>query len=70
MLDDLARYARSPLLNGLTTRGFVLLHFGEETSDEPNPGPGTWQHYLAVTVLYLHLWATYQPTFMTRQHKL
>jgi SAM-dependent methyltransferase len=58
------RHALSTLLNGLIGRGFVLLNFGEETSSEPNPTPGTWQHYLAVTAPYLHLWAVYQPTFM------
>lgn len=51
------RHSLSRLLNGLIERGFVLRHFGEDSSDDPNPEPGTWQHYLLVAVPYLTLWA-------------
>jgi SAM-dependent methyltransferase len=50
------RHALSMLLNGLIARGFTLLHFAEDLDKTENPAPGTWQHYLQVTVPYLNMW--------------
>lgn len=55
------RHALSRILNGLIERGFVLRHFAEETGQETDPEPGSWQHYLAVVAPYLSLWAQLRP---------
>ena len=55
------RHSLSTLLNGLIQREFVLRHFAEETSANPNPTPGSWEHYKLVVAPYLSLWATYRP---------
>jgi 2-polyprenyl-3-methyl-5-hydroxy-6-metoxy-1,4-benzoquinol methylase len=55
------RHTLGTLLNGLARRGFVLLRFNEEVGDNANPEPGSWDHYMAVTVQYLNLWAIYHP---------
>lgn len=51
------RHTLSTLLNGLSQRNFVLLNFQEETSQEPNPEPGSWEHYKSVVAPFLNLWA-------------
>lgn len=55
------RHTLSTLLNGLIQRGFVLLHFTEETTPEPTPTLGSWEHYKLVVAPYLSLWAAYRP---------
>ena len=56
------RHTLSTLLNGLLSRGFALLHFAEETSDLPEPAPGSWEHYKLVVAPYLNLWARLELT--------
>jgi hypothetical protein len=60
------RHTLSTLLNGLITRGFVLLRLGEATEGDPAAEPGTWEHYLAVITPYLDLWAAYRPDVFDR----
>ena len=55
------RHSLGRIFNGLIGRGFVLLQFAEETSREPNPEPGSWEHYKLVVAPYLSLWAGYRP---------
>jgi SAM-dependent methyltransferase len=55
------RHRMSTVLNGLIRRGFVLLHFDEETGDDPTAEPGSWAHYMAVVAPFLNLWLRYQP---------
>jgi SAM-dependent methyltransferase len=55
------RHTLSTLLNGLISRGFVLLHFGDTPEGDPEAEPGSWAHYLAVTAQYLDLWAVLRP---------
>ena len=56
------RHALSTLLNGLIQRNFVLRSFGEDLPAVENPTPGSWEHYMLVTVQYLNLWAQLTPT--------
>jgi hypothetical protein len=60
------RHALSAILNGLAQRGLLLLHFAEDDAGESNAEPGSWEHYLHVTVPFLRLWATYRPEMMGR----
>lgn len=55
------RHTLSTLLNGLISRGFVLLRFDEAAEGNPDAEPGSWDHYLAVITPYLELWAVLQP---------
>ncbi|MFQ5795764.1 MAG: class I SAM-dependent methyltransferase [Candidatus Bipolaricaulia bacterium] len=55
------RHTLSTLLNSLIERGFVILAAWEETGDEPDPEPGTWGHFMAVTAPFLIFWASYRP---------
>ena len=55
------RHNLSTMLNGLIQLGFVLLGVREETSFEPQPEPGTWEHFKSVAAPYLTIWATYRP---------
>jgi len=40
----------------------VIVHLKEALSEEPNPEPGTWEHYKAVAPPYLTLWARWHPS--------
>jgi SAM-dependent methyltransferase len=55
------RHTLGRMVNGLVGQGFVILRMGEETSSDPNPIPGTWEHFKSVAAPYLSLWARFQP---------
>jgi SAM-dependent methyltransferase len=55
------RHALSTLINSLVAQGFMILGFWEEISEEPDPEPGSWEHFKSVAVPYLTLWAAYRP---------
>ena len=55
------RHALSTLMNGLVDQGFVILGVWEETSDEPNPEPGTLEHFKSIAAPYLTFWASFRP---------
>lgn len=55
------RHALSTIINSLAANQFVITRLREETGDDPNPEPGTWEHFKSVAAPYLHLWATYRP---------
>jgi len=63
------RHTLGNLLNGLIMRGFVLLHFDEESSSEVDPEPGSWEHYKLVVAPFMSLWAVYQPHLLTNLAK-
>ncbi|MCB0112048.1 MAG: methyltransferase domain-containing protein [Caldilineaceae bacterium] len=50
------RHTLSTMINGLVQHGFHVIGCREETTDETNPEPGSWEHYKAVTAWILHLW--------------
>jgi SAM-dependent methyltransferase len=54
------KHTLSTVLNGLSNRGFHLLRFEEQKSDNPNSEPGTWDHYVSVAPPWLYLWVTKQ----------
>lgn len=56
------RHTFSTLFNGLVKHGFVLRHFQEDDEGDSNAEPGSWAHYMSVTVPYLTIWLSYQPT--------
>jgi len=55
------RHTLSSLLNGLVEHGFVLLAAWEDTGDDPEAEPGTWQHFMSVAAPWLTFWARYGP---------
>jgi SAM-dependent methyltransferase len=55
------RHTLSTLLNGLIKQGFMILCMTEDTGDDPDAEPGTWQHFMAVAAPWLHFWASYRP---------
>lgn len=57
------RHSMSTLLNGLVGNNFVILAMSESTDseDEPDPEPGSWNHYLQVTMPYLRVWTILRP---------
>lgn len=50
------KHTLSTVLNGLTKRGFNLIRFEEQKSDDPSGEPGTWDHYNSVAPPWLYLW--------------
>lgn len=57
------RHTLSTLLNGLIGEGFIILRVSEETQQNPNATPGSWEHFSTVTAPYIALWLRYQPDF-------
>jgi SAM-dependent methyltransferase len=55
------RHTMSTLLNGMAERGFVLLRFWEDTGDDPNAAPGTWEHLKSIAPPFIGFWASYRP---------
>jgi ubiquinone/menaquinone biosynthesis C-methylase UbiE len=57
------RHTMSTIVNGLTENRFVILAMSESTDseDEADPEPGSWNHYLQVTMPYLRIWAILRP---------
>lgn len=55
------RHPLSIVLNDLVRQGFVLLGMKEALNDEPNPEPGTWEHYKSFAPPHLTFWMTYRP---------
>jgi len=59
------RHTLSTMMNGLIGNGFVLLALWEETSNEPDPEPGTWEHFKLVAPPYLRVWTVLRPDAYT-----
>lgn len=55
------RHTLHRLLTGLARHGFMLLGAWEHTSREPNPVPGTWEHFISIAPPWLTFWCRYQP---------
>lgn len=55
------RHTLSTVVNQLVANGFLILRLKEALSEEPNPEPGTWEHYKSVAPPYLTVWALRYP---------
>jgi SAM-dependent methyltransferase len=55
------RHTMSTLLNGMAGLGFVLLSYWEDTGDDPNAEPGTWEHLKSIAPPFVGFWASYRP---------
>ena len=55
------RHTLSTIINGLAQHGFQIIGCQEETTEEANPEPGSWEHYKQVTAWILNLWTVYRP---------
>ena len=55
------RHTLSTLINGMVQRGFVLLGLWEDTGQDPNAEPGTWEHYKSIAPPFLEFWACLRP---------
>lgn len=58
------RHTLSTIVNGLTKLGFVILMVSEETQQNPEAEPGSWEHLMTVTAPYIALWMTYRPEML------
>lgn len=48
----------STMINTLAAHGFAIVHAAEVTVSDPDPTPGSWDHYVRVAPPYLTLWST------------
>lgn len=55
------RHTLSTIINEMTTRGFVILGFWEDTRGDVNAPPGTWDHYKTVCAPWLTFWSRFSP---------
>jgi SAM-dependent methyltransferase len=55
------RHTMSTLLNGMAGLGFVLLSYWEDTGDDPDAEPGTWEHLKSIAPPFIGFWACYRP---------
>ncbi len=55
------RHTLSAVVNGLVTRGFVMLGVWEDTDGDVDAKPATWTHLQAIAPAFLSLWAAYRP---------
>ncbi len=60
------RHTLSCILNGLIGQGFVILGVWEETGDESDAKPGTWEHFEKIAAPFLNLWAVRRPYAFTK----
>lgn len=54
------RHTLSTMINGLVQHGFQIVRCHEETTEEADPVPGSWEHYKAVTAWIINLWTVYR----------
>ncbi len=55
------RHTLSTMVNSLVDLRFVILGVWEETSQDPNADPGTWEHFKTIAPPWLTFWAVYRP---------
>jgi SAM-dependent methyltransferase len=55
------RHTLGTVLSSLADEGFSLLKLREQTADEPDAEPGTWEHFKSVAPPYLYSWFSYRP---------
>ena len=60
------RHTMRTLVAGLVGNGFVILSLTEETSDETDPEPGSWEHFKSIAAPYLTICTTYLPHILSR----
>jgi hypothetical protein len=51
----------STLINGMAERGFVILHYWEDTGGDPDAQPGTWEHFKSIAPPFIAFWTCYRP---------
>lgn len=59
------RHILSTVINTLAAHGFIIVRLQEAVSREPNPAPGTWEHYKSVAPPYLTVWSLLRPELLT-----
>ena len=55
------RHTLSTMLNGLAGLRLVLLGLWEDTTDETDPEPGSWEHFVSVAPPYMTIWSRLSP---------
>ena len=55
------RHTLGSTVNGLVEQGFVILGLWEVKSSEPEPKPGSWEHFVSVAAPWWTFWASYRP---------
>ncbi len=55
------RHRLSTMINTLGAHNLFVFNAWEDTHDEPDPDPGSWDHYKRIAPPYITLWARYLP---------
>ena len=55
------RHTLSTMLNGLAGLRLVLLGLWEDTTNEIDPEPGSWEHFISVAPPYMTIWSRLSP---------
>lgn len=58
------RHILSTVINELVANRFVILRLREALNSEPDPAPGTWEHYKSVAPPYLTIWSALRPDLL------
>ncbi|MEM7128043.1 MAG: class I SAM-dependent methyltransferase [Chloroflexota bacterium] len=51
------RHTLGTVLNGLIAQGFRIEHFQEALNSNPDPAPGTWEHFKSIAPPYFTVWS-------------
>jgi SAM-dependent methyltransferase len=55
------RHTLSGVVNTLAGHGFVIVHLMEETTQEADPTPGSWEHCKWIAPPWIQLWTRFLP---------
>jgi SAM-dependent methyltransferase len=56
------RHTFSAILNNLAGLGFILRHLQEEIGQDPDAGPGSWDHFIRLAPPWICTWFDYLPS--------
>jgi hypothetical protein len=54
------RHTLSTLVNGLIENGFTINGLWEDTSDQTDPEPGSWEHFKSIAAPWITFLSTYE----------
>ena len=60
------RHTLTAMMNGLISRGFILLELHEEPLGRPDAEPGSWDHFCSIAPPWLTLWMVLRPDLMAQ----
>jgi SAM-dependent methyltransferase len=63
------RHTLTAIMNGLISRGFILLDVHEEPYGRPDAAPGSWDHFCSIAPPWLGIWAVWRADLMQTLRK-